>query len=83
MKIIKTKHSLNIAQFRLVRYLATSTKKIVKMLMEFFLKIKTKNTINYDVTFGVILSTEHCRQKFVKTMCDKRSTNVTGNYFCK
>ena len=68
---------------RLVKYLATSTKKIVKMLMEFFLKIKTKNTINYDVTFGVILSTEHCRQKFVKTMCDKRSTNVTGNYFCK
>ena len=31
-----------------------TTKKIVKMLMEFFHKIKflTENTIDYDVTFG-------------------------------
>ena len=38
-------------------------KKIVKTLMEFFHKIKflTENTINYDVTFGVI---NHCAQTY-------------------
>ena len=36
-----------------------ATKKIVKTLMEFFHKNKflTENTINYDVTFGFMLST--------------------------
>ena len=36
-----------------------TTQKIVKALMEFFHKIKflTENTINHDITFGVILST--------------------------
>ena len=70
---------------RLVKYLATSTKKNCENVDGIFLKIKTKNTINYDVTFGVILSTKHCRPKFVKRMCDKRSTNVVThqNYFRK